>query len=198
MNLLCWTALRILVKGLAGRNTVSFQSCNTRKYLRHRNFKIVANKLRKGSLFSSDASFYPVKTRRGYSFKSYNYPARTIRHKGFSMILQKTRAIRPTYDNDFRFSPNVKRTKATTCRCSTPGKGTAGKNQYKCTDGATAYCASTQMCYPTKPFFKARWSQACRTPRYTTARIGSQRRSRVKSRLIPRGFVCPKVLFNIR
>ena len=64
-----------------------------------------------------------------------------------------------------------------TCKCSTPGSGTVGKNQYKCTDGVTSYCARTQECYARTPFPKGKWFKGCRTPLrrtfFTPARGGT-------------------------
>jgi len=49
------------------------------------------------------------------------------------------------------------------CSCSSPGEGTVGHNGYECTDGYSAYCASSEECYATVSFKKGDWSAGCRT-----------------------------------
>ena len=55
------------------------------------------------------------------------------------------------------------------CRCSTPNAGTAGKNQYKCTDARgkfilTGYCAKNEVCFNLGWFPKGQWAKACKKP----------------------------------
>ena len=51
-----------------------------------------------------------------------------------------------------------------TCTCSTPGAGTVGKNELKCTNGETRHCSSDQECYATEAFTCGEWSDGCRIP----------------------------------
>merc|ERR1739841_467915 len=51
-----------------------------------------------------------------------------------------------------------------TCKCTTPGRGTAGFNQLTCTNGETRHCSATQECYATSPFTYGSWSAGCRAP----------------------------------
>jgi len=47
------------------------------------------------------------------------------------------------------------------CKCKTPGEGTSGKNEYECTDGYSAYCASNEECYNTATWNKGSWDEGC-------------------------------------
>jgi hypothetical protein len=51
-----------------------------------------------------------------------------------------------------------------TCTCSTPGQGTAGSNEYKCSDDSSGYCAENEECFATEPFTKGHWSDGCQIP----------------------------------
>jgi len=48
-----------------------------------------------------------------------------------------------------------------TCKCTSPNTGTAGHNQYECSDGTSAYCAETEPCYATGDFPKGEWAKGC-------------------------------------
>ena len=72
-----------VVPGLAGQNTVSFQSCKDKsKYLRHQNFVM---KLAAGTsqLFKKDASFWLADGNAIDSvwLRSINFPKQYVRHK---------------------------------------------------------------------------------------------------------------------
>jgi len=61
------------------------------------------------------------------------------------------------------------------CKCRTPNAGTAGHNEYWCTDGTTGACASNEECYAVLSFKKGDWGKGCqitckcRTPNAGTA-----------------------------
>jgi len=52
-------------------------------------------------------------------------------------------------------------TSTATCECVTPNAGASGHNQYSCSDGYTAWCASNEACYNSQPFLKGSWSDGC-------------------------------------
>lgn len=47
------------------------------------------------------------------------------------------------------------------CKCDTPGAGTAGHNRYTCTDGTAAFCASDESCFTKLAFAKGDWRSGC-------------------------------------
>eukprot|EP00928_Gymnodinium_smaydae_P065783 TRINITY_DN4887_c0_g1_i10.p1 TRINITY_DN4887_c0_g1~~TRINITY_DN4887_c0_g1_i10.p1 ORF type:complete len:741 (+),score=51.09 TRINITY_DN4887_c0_g1_i10:468-2690(+) len=51
--------------------------------------------------------------------------------------------------------------KEVTCSCTTPNAGTAGKNQFKCTNGETRYCSATQKCNSVSAWPEADVSSVC-------------------------------------
>ena len=51
-----------------------------------------------------------------------------------------------------------------TCKCSTPGKGTKGNNEMKCSNGETRTCASNEECFASNAFVYGQWNNGCRIP----------------------------------
>merc|ERR1712008_312766 len=43
------------------------------------------------------------------------------------------------------------------CICKTPGQGTVDKNEFECTDGSSAWCASNEECYNGNAWTKGEW-----------------------------------------
>ncbi|WP_369197766.1 AbfB domain-containing protein [Streptomyces djakartensis] len=76
------------VAGLAGSSCWSFATADGR-YLRHRNFVLVAGADDGSSLFRQDATFCPhARSRSGaLALESLNYPGRFLRHRDFQLRL---------------------------------------------------------------------------------------------------------------
>lgn len=98
-----------LVPGLdGGANSVSIQDCSTGKFLRHAGFIIHFHSRQSSDLFKKDASFTLVSSgASAYSFRSVNYPDRTLRHQGYWMKLSPSASMAPAYDDDWTFSPRL-------------------------------------------------------------------------------------------
>ncbi len=81
-----------LVPGLAGGNTVSFESKKyPGYYLRHQGFRIKLHQLDNSDLFRKDASFRVVPGLADpswNSFESVNYPGRYLRHRDFHLYVE--------------------------------------------------------------------------------------------------------------
>merc|ERR1711871_110162 len=101
-----------IVKGLWGSGTISLQNCQTGNYYRHAGFTIYGHSsgaVHGSTLGKRDSSWYLVNGQHGgLSFKSENYPDRTLRHQNYWLYLHPTRGMHPNYDDDFKFSPPLK------------------------------------------------------------------------------------------
>lgn len=79
--------------GLAGRNTVSFESKNfPGYYLRHQNFRIKLHRMDGSELFRKDASFLVVPglgNPSWNSLESYNFPGYFLRHQNFHLYIAR-------------------------------------------------------------------------------------------------------------
>jgi len=81
----------------------------------------------------------------------------------------------PTFEKELGDEADQLTEAQTTCTCDTPMAGAAGNNQYTCSDGFKAWCATTEACYATWPFPKGDWGAgcqetcACSTPNKGTA-----------------------------
>ena len=76
---------------------------------------------------------------------------------GYLLFLTIRHLLFNGYISVFAFCCSAK----VTCSCVSPNAGTVNKNQYKCTDGTSAWCASTETCYATSPFTKGDWASGC-------------------------------------
>ena len=77
----------IVEPGLANSNCVSFESANeSGEYLRHSGFELYLETPDGTTLNNQDATFcpHPGNSGTGYSFQSYNYPAKFIRHYDYT------------------------------------------------------------------------------------------------------------------
>jgi hypothetical protein len=88
------------------RGTVSFGPAGQpNQIFRHSGFTLYTNTIDGSDIQKKDMSFYMVKglaDPKGYSFQSYNYPDRYLRHTGFGFVLHP-RAGDMTYINDATF-----------------------------------------------------------------------------------------------
>lgn len=87
-------ALFRLRKGLAGGNSVSFESVsNPGQFLRHQGFEIKLQSNDNSDLFKQDASFNPLPglAGRGKSFESVNFPGHYLRHCSFKLFIDNNR-----------------------------------------------------------------------------------------------------------
>jgi hypothetical protein len=82
-----------IVKGLAGVDTISFESRNyPGHYLRHQGFRIKLHRPDGSELFRNDASFRVVKglaDTSWRSFESVNYPGYFLRHRNFQLYIEQ-------------------------------------------------------------------------------------------------------------
>lgn len=87
-------SLFVVRRGLADRNAVSLESVNfPLSYLRHQDWRVRISDIDReenSSLFRMDATFWFVPGLSGTdaSFKSYNYPDRFMRHRGFMVFVE--------------------------------------------------------------------------------------------------------------
>lgn len=100
-----------MVKGLAGDNTVSFESLEYPGYfLRHQNFQLKLQQAQGDDLFNQDASFKVVKglgNSTMVSFESYNYPMHFISNNNFNLVIAQPGADIQTFKNNATFRPTV-------------------------------------------------------------------------------------------
>mmetsp|Transcript_16544 Transcript_16544/g.19827 ORF Transcript_16544/g.19827 Transcript_16544/m.19827 type:complete len:1125 (+) Transcript_16544:117-3491(+) len=77
----------------------------------------------------------------------------------------------------------VARDSSPTCKCTTPGQGTVGRNQYTCSDtGTVGNCADHEECFATELFKEGLEASACRpkaTCRCETPQQGTAGRNKV-------------------
>jgi hypothetical protein len=114
----------IRVAGLAGGNSVSFQSLvNPDYYLRHQNYLLKLQENDRSGLFSRDASFVERdrndlnSSRMAHSYEAVNFPGFFLRHQNFVLKLQKYDPRDRLFDQDssFELLPGL---------ASTPGPNT--------------------------------------------------------------------------
>lgn len=107
-----------VVQALAAPNNllaVSFESVNfPGYYLRHQNFRIKLNSRDGSDLFDKDATFIVGSGNADKSnsslasFKSFNFPRRYIRHRGFELWLEPSDSALAEADSTFKVvAPNA-------------------------------------------------------------------------------------------
>jgi len=102
----------VKTKGLDGSDSVSFESKKyPRKYLRHKNYRIVLEADDGSELFKKDASFRVVPglaDSSALSFESVNKPGFYFRHKNYKLLLESGGDDLFLLDSTFTLSPPVK------------------------------------------------------------------------------------------
>jgi hypothetical protein len=110
------------------------------------------------------ATFYDNAYTAGCAFQA------TFNLQCFKGIAQPTEAY-PLTLRTAQATTTTTTTAAVTCSCVTPNAGTSGNNQYRCTDGTSAWCTSTSVCFATTPFTKGDWANGCREASVTYGQL---------------------------